>query len=401
MDMVILTSADRVRTVSTVISIIVLALLFVVLAISFTLYYHYYKKCIDNELEDGFLRGEIKNQNKGFFKKFQELLDDKSLTPRLKVMKYRQNTLVDEVNNVSTTKKTLRILLNIGLFLVYGAFVALLIFSIYIRASGEQFMLGNSYYVIILSGSMETVYDGNTYIAANGLTDQIATFSMIGLDKVDSPEDIELYDIVSYYNDRHELIVHRVIDIKQDEEGEYIYRIKGDANAFSSTLERELPYSRIDGVYNGYQNFGLGLTLNYLRSNIGIIAVSLGLMLIGVYDVFDTMIGRQLKLRKEELYPIIDEENIDLLMGVKRREGVARDGTYLLPGRIILPQMEKELRTIFASQGVTFKTNGLALISYSFHADDVYLHLKLLNQARIETKEVHTNVYNAKGPKKK
>lgn len=307
-------TSERVNTINLAVAITVIALLFIVLAISFFLYYRYYRKCIDNKLEDAYIKKEIKGENKKFFDRFNDLLTDRSLVKSQKIARYKEDTLVDYVSEGADKRNGLKIFGNTMLGIVYVAFIALIAFAGYVRASGEQFMIGNTYYVIILTGSMEEARDSNTYLAANNLTNQISTFSLIGLDKVDSEDDIELYDIVGYYDEDGDLVVHRVISIRMNEEYQKIYTLRGDANAFSDTDERDLTIDQIDSKYNGYQNFGLGITLNYLRSNIGIISLALGIILIMVYDTFDILLGKAINKRKEFIYPIIDKENIKLII---------------------------------------------------------------------------------------
>ena len=48
---------------------------------------------------------------------------------------------------------------------------------------------------------METVNESNTYIQENNLTNQIETYSLIGIDKVSSDEEIELYEDVDFIMD--------------------------------------------------------------------------------------------------------------------------------------------------------------------------------------------------------
>ena len=311
----LVTTAELVQSISLWVSIAVIILLFITLSSSFYIYYRYYRRCIDHELEDEYIRKEIKGENKKFFKNFEKLRDDENLSKEAKVEEYRKELLVDHVAKKMRVKNGLKILANTVLVLTYIVFIFAMTFALYTRASGEQFYLGDTSYVVIQSGSMDEPVETNTYIQDNNLTDQIRAYSLIGLEKVESESDIELYDIVAYYNNEGELIVHRVISIQTNDQGETTYTLRGDANSFTDDIERALTFNQIEAKYNGFQNFGLGIVINYARSNIGIITISLGLILIAVYDFFDIILGKRINVRKEILYPIMDEENINELGG--------------------------------------------------------------------------------------
>ena len=314
--LITLVNASKIEAISLAISITVIVLLFITLAVSLYLYYRYYKKCIDNKIEDSYIKNEIKGENKKFFKRFESLKNNQELTKDQKIDRYNEELLVEYVDNKIGNNNFIKVIANLFLIIFYVCLIAVMGFAIYTRSQGDTIPLGNSYYVVIQTGSMEEKNSANTYLEENNLNDQIETFSLIGLDYVDSPDELEQYDIVAYYDDDNNLIVHRIINITYDENNNPIYTLRGDSNTFSNSDERSLTFDDIEGKYNGFQNFGLGLTINYMKSNIGIIAISLGLILIMIYDYFDILLGKRIKLRKEEIYPLIDEENINTLKGL-------------------------------------------------------------------------------------
>lgn len=314
---IFLIDANKLNGISLAVSITVIILIFICLSLCLYLYYRYYRKCIDNKIEDDYIKNEIKGENKKFFKNFEGLKNSSELTKDQKVEYYKANSLVKYINDKNKGRNIIKVVVNIVLCIFYAVFIAILAFAAYFRATtNEQAYFGDTAYVVIQSGSMEEVNSSNTYIEENNLTDQIETFSMIGLTEVTSPSDLKLYDIVGYYNSDNELIVHRIISITEDASGNQLYTLRGDANSYSDPEERDLTISDIKFKYNGWQNFGLGMVVNYVRSNVGIIAICLGLIFIGVYDFLDIILGKRIKLRKEEIYPVIDEENIRLLEGL-------------------------------------------------------------------------------------
>ena len=205
----LVTTAELVQSISLWVSIAVIILLFITLSSSFYIYYRYYRRCIDHELEDEYIRKEIKGENKKFFRNFEKLRDDENLSKEAKVEEYRKELLLDHVAKKMRIKNGLKILANTVLVLTYIVFIFAMTFALYTRASGEQFYLGDTSYVVIQSGSMDEPVETNTYIQDNNLTDQIRTYSLIGLEKVENESDIELYDIVAYYNNEGKTFTRR------------------------------------------------------------------------------------------------------------------------------------------------------------------------------------------------
>ena len=87
----------------------------------------------------------------------------------------------------------------------FGIFYALLLIllgiAIAFRVTNQTLYIGNTTLVAIHTGSMETVNQDNGYIFENGLEGQenrIVQYSLISLNKVDSPDDLKLYNIYGY-----------------------------------------------------------------------------------------------------------------------------------------------------------------------------------------------------------
>lgn len=310
---IVLASAQKIENLSLAISITTIVLLFIFLASCLFLYYRYYRKCIDNYLEDSYIKNEIKGENKKFFKKFETLKENQELTINQKLDEYNKETLVEYIEKRTIKKNTAKVISNIVLVIFYLVLAAVIGFAIAMRASNDKINIGNSYYVVILTGSMEEKEESNSYLTSHNLNNQIETYSLIGLENITDDTSLELYDIVAYYNSNDQLIVHRIVEITYSDTNQALYTLRGDANPFSSEEESNLTRSQIVGKYNGFHNFGLGITINYLKSNLGIIAVSFGLLLIMIFDYFDIYLGKRILLRKKDIYPILDEENIQLL----------------------------------------------------------------------------------------
>ena len=168
---------------------------------------------------------------------------------------------------------------------------------------------GNTTLMTVQTGSMETINKENKYIFENNLTDQIEQFSLIGIDKV-AQEDIELYDILAYQSESGDIIVHRVTRIYTSSDTNITYyTLKGDANTSSSAEELTLTYDKVIGRYNGFQNYGLGVTLTYLQSNIGLVAIAAAAIFLITYNVTESLIDKAYDNQTLIISKKIDIEN--------------------------------------------------------------------------------------------
>ena len=197
-------------------------------------------------------------------------------------------------------------------YLTLYSLIMLVVFVIMIicfayRASGEMLFLGNTTYLTIKTGSMSEVYDGNEYIKENNLTNQIEQYALIGINKINSEEDIKLYDVMAFYID-DDIYVHRVIDITCDDNGDTYYCFRGDANNASFKEECYVSFNRIIGKYNGTQSIFLGASITYLQSNIGIIAMFMALAFLINLEIQEELIDKHVYKRKQYLAKQLDKQ---------------------------------------------------------------------------------------------
>lgn len=187
---------------------------------------------------------------------------------------------------------------------IYGIIIVIALalagFGIYLSATNQPLFINDTSYLVIMTGSMEDKNQENDYLIENDLDDQITQYSLIGIDKIDSIDEIELYDIIAFYDSDENIIVHRVIAIREEEGIKYI-QTQGDANTGSINDEIAITEDRIIGIYDGYQNYGLGITITYLRSTLGIIALcGFGVFLL-VYSISESNIDKAYEERLEYL----------------------------------------------------------------------------------------------------
>ena len=166
----------------------------------------------------------------------------------------------------------------------------LIIVSVSYKLMGETFYFGNTTMLTIKTGSMETANDANTYLDENNLTNQIEQYSIITLNKVKSDDELNLYDIAAYEHD-NTIYVHRIIRKYTNlTTGVTYYTFRGDANSESLSFELTITLDDIVGKYTGFQNYGLGVTLTYLQSTIGIVAMAAALIFLITYNVTEDRI---------------------------------------------------------------------------------------------------------------
>lgn len=268
-----------------------------------------YRKILNNpktEVIDDNLYYELQGQTKES-KTYLRVDDTDNLEENVKESTI--NTIYDSIIDDKRRNKKFQIIYNIFFGILYAILVVIFGFALGFRLGGEQLFFGNTTLMTIQTGSMETINKENKYIFENNLTDQIEQFSLIGIDKV-AQEDIELYDILAYQSESGDIIVHRVTRIYTSSDTNITYyTLKGDANTSSSAEELTLTYDKVIGRYNGFQNYGLGVTLTYLQSNIGLVAIAAAAIFLITYNVTESLIDKAYDNQTLIISKKIDIEN--------------------------------------------------------------------------------------------
>lgn len=99
--------------------------------------------------------------------------------------------------------------------------------------------------------------------------DRIYVNDIVILEKVDSLDEIKLYDVVSYKHPQGINVIHRVVEIH---DGYLITR--GDANAGPATDGVQITLDMINGRYTGVRIPVLGAVTFYLQDDYGIVGMS-------------------------------------------------------------------------------------------------------------------------------
>lgn len=170
-------------------------------------------------------------------------------------------------------KIVLNILGKVISYTVFALIVVIFSISLYSRFSGNAIPFGNSSLIVIASGSMSEKNEDNTYLS--NIDNQFNTYDIIGISRYENQNDIELYDVVAFKNEEGTTIVHRIIEIL-DNNGEEVYITRGDSNNTSDNgvqYEDYLRYENIIGYYNGTRIQSIGIFIVFLQSNAGIITI--------------------------------------------------------------------------------------------------------------------------------
>ncbi len=285
--------------------IILFAAAFIILAAFF---FVAKRKNIENGLDDD----EIKNDVAYFL--------------RRRLLKNKSNKLEDINNDINKDKQRLKIInlvsdYLIGLFFVF--FVVMIGVSLSIKSQGDQMWLGDNAVLIIQTSSMETAYKGNTYLFDEegklNPDDRIEQYSYISISKDEKLlANIKPFDVVAFKMKKDSngggyiTIVHRLIYVDKDENGEPLYTFRGDANASSLTGELKVRKEMLLGVhqtegYKGSKNVAFGYFISYMQSNIGIIIVIVSFLMMGIYAFLFERLNKPYSLRF--LYILSEEGN--------------------------------------------------------------------------------------------
>ncbi len=182
--------------------------------------------------------------------------------------------LIDEtiLENIENSKK-IRKVINIVKRVFYGILLAVLIpslfISVYSKVADGIAMVSGYGVIAVASGSMSEKNEANPYLET--LDNQFDTYDMIILQKVDSPADLQLYDVIAFRNDKGVNIIHRIVGVKNTATG-LRYVTRGDSN--NADDEYNPSFDDVLGEYSGKRIPLVGVFVMFLQSFSGIITVA-------------------------------------------------------------------------------------------------------------------------------
>ena len=136
---------------------------------------------------------------------------------------------------------------------------------------------------VVASPSMASVLPQNESHVREG-DKPINVDDLIAVKRIDSLDEIKLYDIISYDNPDGRNYIHRVVGIAES----YVIT-QGDANNVDDGVKVTL--DMIVGVYTGFQIPYIGTVTFYLQSDYGILGMSCLAYVIIAAEIYFTAIG--------------------------------------------------------------------------------------------------------------
>ena len=129
------------------------------------------------------------------------------------------------------------------------------------------------------TGSMSYKNEENTYLIENDLNNQIQINDLVFVKKINSLDDLKLYDIICYKDDTRKInIIHRVIEINE----EYV-KTKGDAN--SEIDLKNIYFDDIIGKYIDVRVPYIGGFVLFTSSNYGLLTFTSVLLALLTYAI--------------------------------------------------------------------------------------------------------------------
>ena len=188
--------------------------------------------------------------------------------------------------------RTLEILLSAALFV---AAIAVFFFSLQVKIN-EKKPVERNVIKVVKSGSMAEKDGFNKYLTENNLNDQIQMFDLIVVSPLPEESDLKLYDIVVYEADG-QMIVHRIVDIKEADETHPQRRfvLQGDANRYSDKFP--VLYSQMKGIYGGKKVPYIGSFVVFMNSPAGWLCVLLVVAVCIAYPFLEKKLKKEADLR--------------------------------------------------------------------------------------------------------
>ena len=188
--------------------------------------------------------------------------------------------------------RTLEILLSAALFV---AAITVFFFSLQVKIN-EKKPVERNVIKVVKSASMAEKDGFNKYLTENNLNDQIQMFDLIVVSPLPKESDLKLYDIVVYEADG-QMIVHRIVDIKEADETHPQRRfvLQGDANRYSDKFP--VLYSQMKGIYGGKKVPYIGSFVVFMNSPAGWLCVLLVVAVCIAYPFIEKKLKKEANLR--------------------------------------------------------------------------------------------------------
>ena len=177
-------------------------------------------------------------------------------------------TILENIQSAKTFRKVMKIVKRVLLGIVLAVLVPSLLISVYSKVADGIAMVNGYGVIAVASGSMSEKNEANPYL--ENLNNQFDTYDMIVLEKVESPADLQLYDVIAFVNDKGVNIIHRIVGVKNTADG-LRYVTRGDSNNMDD--EYNPSFDDVLGEYTDMHIPLAGVFVMFLQSFSGIITV--------------------------------------------------------------------------------------------------------------------------------
>ena len=179
------------------------------------------------------------------------------------------------------------------LFLLFS--ISVFGFSLEIKIN-ENSPISRTAAKVVVSQSMSEKEESNKYLFENNLNDQVDMFDLIVMYPLPKEEEIKLYDII-IYETQGQMVLHRIIDIKEADEIYPIkrYIFKGDANKEAD--KTPVLYSQMRGIYKGNKIQYVGSFIIFINSPAGYLCIFLIVATLIAYPLIERKLNKEIKKR--------------------------------------------------------------------------------------------------------
>lgn len=262
---------DKIEIIGLVVAIFGLASF----SIIFTVLYSNYSKSLIKETREG--KNDI------------ELIDE---------------AVYDNLAHIKNRRKIIKTIKSIGF---YGLMIIIIPFFVIalVTKFSNNITVFDKGIIVVATGSMSEIHDDNQYLIDEGKTDQFDAYEIIVLEKVESNDELNTYDVISYIDKKTgKNIIHRIVGKITKPDGTIEYVTRGDANnsddSYRPTLED------IVGKYTGTHIPFVGSFVLFMQSSIGMITVFSLLYCLIMMEYFSKKIDKAQNDRLAILSDVID-----------------------------------------------------------------------------------------------
>lgn len=237
----------------------------------------------------------------------------------------RDIELMDEViyeqqANVRKKKKITAIVKTVIFYSFLALVIPLFLFALINKIQGDVTVLGDKTIMVVASGSMSYKDEGNVFVNDKNLCsqynmdNQFDQYDVIVLQRVEKPEQIQLYDVIAFRADNGTNVIHRIVKV-EFMNGKYSYITQGDARPSSDGFNPS--FDDVIGVYTSKRVKTIGMFIMFFQSYAGIITILSLVYCMFMIDRINSKIVDAENKRLAQLEDVIDYKEDESLDGAK------------------------------------------------------------------------------------